>query len=437
MTYCWLERKLPLFSRCTSANVAIMASVLIPMLVLAVGVAVDYSTIHLSVSKLQETADSSAIASAREMMLSNGDTATVQAVAENYVRAHLASSGGGGPQFRSRHGNNGGFIGPPTVVATANKENGTVEVSITALKKNAFGGFIQPKTSTLTVSATARSYGGGKTCIIALEPVELAAVEIKSGSSLVAMDCGVQSNSTDSAGIMMHNGASMTASNICSTGGVQLNGGITSVTPVSDCPVIEDPLAYKVPPPVGSCDYIGMVVTDSDVVTLDPGVYCGGLTIKKFAQVDLRPGVYVMKDGPLRVTDEATFIGTNVGFYFLGDASTMSLRKDTTIELTAPKSGPMAGLLMFSDRSNLLYQSFAISSNYARVLLGTIYLPNGKMLIDSNSMIGDKSAYTVIVARRFITDGEPEIVINSNYHSTDIPVPSGVGPGEWGFVLIK
>lgn len=216
-----------------------------------------------------------------------------------------------------------------------------------------------------------------------------------------------------------------------------MGGGTTSTKPVTDCPVLDDPLAYKVPPPVGSCDYNKMIITDNEVVTLYPGVYCGGLTIKKFAQVNLRPGVYVMKDGALTVTDEASFIGTNVGIYFLGDKSELLMRQATTIELTAPKTGPMAGMLMFSDRGNKSLQPFTISSDFARVLLGTIYLPNGKLTIDSNGVIGDKSAYTVIVARQFQTAGEPVIVVNSNYDSTDIPVPDGVGPGGNEVILVK
>ena len=93
---------------------------------------------------------------------------------------------------------------------------------------------------------------------------------------------------------------------------------------------------------------------------------------------------------------------------------------------------------MFSDRGNSISQKFTITSDFARVLLGTIYLPNGILYIDAGELVADKSAFTVIVARKFETSGVPEIVINSNYDSTDIPVPDGVGlSGENQIVLIK
>ncbi len=415
--------RLNLFGKSSRGNLSIMTAILLPVVMLVVGVAVDYSTIHLSVSKLQDAADSSAIASAREMVLPGADTAAIQAVAVNYVQAHLGSTPG--------------FLAPPTIVATADKTNGTLEISITALKKNAFGGFLQPETSTLKVNAVARSYGGGKTCIIILEPKAGQAVELRDGSHLIAQKCTVHSNSIDSAGIKLQSGTHMVASKICSSGGVKFDGGSTNIKPITDCPVIDDPLAYKIPPPVGSCDHVKMVIKDTEVITIDPGVYCGGLTIKEFAQVTLRPGVYVMKDGPLIVTGEASMIGNYVGFYFLGDGSEMLFKEETTIELKAPKDGPMAGFLMFSDRSNQKLQPFIISSSRAKVLLGTIYLPNGSLTINSSGVVANKSAYTVIVARQLMTEGNPKIIIRSNYNSTDVPVPDGVGPSADQVVLVK
>ena len=170
---------------------------------------------------------------------------------------------------------------------------------------------------------------------------------------------------------------------------------------------------------------------------MDPGVYCGGLTIKKDANVELRPGVYIFKDGPLLATDRSILTGKNVGLYFTGDRATLNFQKATTIELTAPKTGPMAGLLMFSDRTNSESQRFIISSDKAGVLLGTIYLPNAQLYIDSSEAVGNQSAYTVIVSRYFEATGGPTVTINSDYNSTDIPVPDGVGlSNEAGKVVL-
>lgn len=49
------------------------------------------------------------------------------------------------------------------------------------------------------------------------------------------------------------------------------------------------------------------------------------------------------------------------------------------------------------------------------------------MIIDSASSVADQSAYTVIVARQVDLFDGPNLVLNSDYGSTDIPLPAGVG----------
>jgi hypothetical protein len=42
--------------------------------------------------------------------------------------------------------------------------------------------------------------------------------------------------------------------------------------------------------------------------------------------------------------------------------------------------------------------------------------------------VADQSAYTVIVSRQLRLSAGPNLVLNANYSSTDVPVPDGVGP---------
>ncbi len=137
------------------------------------------------------------------------------------------------------------------------------------------------------------------------------------------------------------------------------------------------------------------------------------------------PGVYVLKDGPLNVTGSSAIKGTGVGFYFNDDKATFTFDTGTTIELSAPTSGEMAGLLFFGSRSqnNPVYKIF---SDHARQLLGTIYLPKGEISIDANQPIADQSAYTAIVARKLTANSGPTITLNTNYDASDVPVPDGI-----------
>ena len=69
-----------------------------------------------------------------------------------------------------------------------------------------------------------------------------------------------------------------------------------------------------------------------------------------------------------------------------------------------------------------------ILSSNAREMLGTIYLPKGRLEIATMSPIADQSAYTAIVAKSIRMSGSPTLVLNADYAATDVPVPEGIGP---------
>jgi hypothetical protein len=175
-------------------------------------------------------------------------------------------------------------------------------------------------------------------------------------------------------------------------------------------------------------------------VTLKPGIYCGGLSIGGSANVTLNAGVYVMKGGPLAISGKASIRGEYVGFYLTGKGANFSMGPNTTIELSAPKDGVMAGILFFEDRKASTTQKHTIRSNAARSLVGTFYLPRGSLTIDATKPLFDKSAYTIIIARELDMFSGPDLILNSEYDDTDIPIPpeieSASTPGDH-IVLVK
>ncbi len=163
-------------------------------------------------------------------------------------------------------------------------------------------------------------------------------------------------------------------------------------------------------------------------VTLQPGTYCDGVKISDGARVTFAPGVYIFKDGPLNVDGNASLTGVNVGLHFTGRNAVLNFEPKSTISLTAPRGGDMAGLLFTEDRTGPNGLRHRIISDDARTLLGTIYLPRGELFVGASRPIADQSAYTIVVAREFTLSEGPTMVLNTNYGATDIPVPNGVGP---------
>ncbi len=120
-----------------------------------------------------------------------------------------------------------------------------------------------------------------------------------------------------------------------------------------------------------------------------------------------------------------SFTGANVSLFFSGIGASMTFEANTTISLTAPRTADMAGILIAEDRKNPVGQQFEIYSNNARNLLGTIYLPQGRLYIGANNPVSDQSAYTIVVARRFSLSEGPTMVLNTNYGANRHPGASG------------
>jgi len=214
-----------------------------------------------------------------------------------------------------------------------------------------------------------------------------------------------------------------------SGGYVAMSPGAVEPKPLTDCPSFDDPLASRPAPKVGGCDHLAMIILNQNK-TLNPGTYCGGLTILGNSKVKLNPGVYIINNGLLKVSGSASMTGENVGFYLSGLATLMFFDSGSTIDLTAPKDGPLAGILFFEDRKAPPLRIHHIGSNNARNLVGTIYLPLGILFVDANAPVADNSAYTALVVRSLQLSKGPKLVLHGDYKNSDIPVPDGLIVGR-------
>ena len=410
----------------TRGNLAIAAGLAMPALLVAGGSAVDYGAMLRLQSQLQVVADAAAIGAARELALATAEQDYITEVAKELVENNLS-----------------GDIAISNIkIDTQLVESGAgVQVNVSYSWTPFFAHLFSNKVTPVTSQATANMLGSGLICVVGLmERNNRAGIHLDDNSRLRADDCGVYSNSRSRVSIRADDNASITAATICAAGGYREYGSADfSPIPTTDCPQIPDPLIDRAAPPVGACDETGLVIEDD--MTLKPGVYCNGLTIDDEANVTLEAGIYVIKDGPFTVADEASLSGVDAGFFLTGNNSTINFEEDTTISLEAPRSGPLAGLLFYEDRNvpySLIFDPFKleeipanvrvhrISSNDARQLLGTIYMPKSILLVDAEAPVADQSAYTAIVVARLWLQEGPILYLNANYPATEVPVPKAL-----------
>jgi hypothetical protein len=450
----WWNRPLPNLYRETDGAVAVIFGLAASTLIALVGGAIDYAKVVSARTHLQSAVDAGVLAGGNALKLVVSSTESIVGLTTQTIQAEAKA----------------GADAPISLQVTVASDKTSVEARAEQVINLTFGTFVGMGSMPVSARARASVVGRMRLCMLALDPAAPGAFNLERNAQVTAYDCALYSNSTNSAGMVGRDGALARAQTICSAGGFRDDRANFTPNPQTSCPVIQDPLRNRPAPPVESCVNLPEVLrladaltgkskgnnAVSETVTLDPGTYCGGLHITKDAVVTLRPGIYVMKDGPLIVDKKATMTGRDVGFYFTGNNSGLLFDKKTTIELSAPTTGVMAGLLMAEDPSVTLpldpvlavdlllgdvitptppplgatkpMRIYRIISDNARTMLGTIYLPAGRLVIDSKRPVADLSAYTVVVAQQINLYEGPNLYLNADYNRSSVPIPKGVGP---------
>lgn len=434
------------------------------VLIALVGAGIDYARLNVRQRQLQSAVDAGVLAGGNALKLAMATTVSVAGVTEHAIRSEAKTSS----------------AQPLSVQVAVADDRTSVSAVVQEDVKLMFGNFVGLSTVALVTRAKASVVGRMRLCMLTLDEAASGAFNLEKNAQVTARDCALYSNSKSGTGMLGQANAMALAQTICSAGGYSGARANFAPPPQTGCPVIADPLRDRAGPQAGPCTKPPATAYKSDdddddddedddpedgdddsitksvknivnrTVTLDPGTYCGGLYITDYAKVTLRPGIYVIKDGPLLVGKQASVSGVDVGFYFIGDKSGLVFEQKTTISLSAPTSGLMAGLLMAEDRNvanpvapplnsvtrptppsaggTTKLRLYRIISDNARTMLGTIYLPSGRVVIDASKPVADQSAYTVIVARQVNLYEGPNLYLNSNYGATSVPVPPGVGP---------
>lgn len=418
------------------ANVAAPGAVMLVALLALVGGGLDLMSVSNQKASLQDLADGAALAAVHELAVTAEDAERLIEVARYYAETSEWAL----TKFD----------------AQVDLQAREVTVTLAAKPVTNFPEMLSGMED-LSATATARLSGrGGNICMIGLSPEAMSTLRLRSRSRITADSCAIYSNSTSESSMWIDSTAEVSADLICVAGGYK--GGAVSgnnldeelrSSMTEDCMPVSDPLAMRLKPTVGACDFTNTVIKTSKV--LGPGVYCGGIVVDG-GKATLKPGEYILTGGPLHVSSNGTLKGENVGFYLSGPEAKLEFDYDSNIAVSAPKTGILTGLLLFSSpyestpvettsrrkrkrarRSDRLVSGVRQADHYirsdnARRLVGTIYLPNGKLLIDGRKPIADRSEYTVIIADTFELQDGPNLVLRTDYHLSDIPVPAGVGP---------
>lgn len=409
-------------------------------LMLATGGTLDIANIMRVRSNMQNVADSAALAGASQYRLSNSDTNVVKQVALAFADSALKTAD---------------IDGHPTV--TVNESDRSVAVRIEARVKFRFIRISGNEGIDLNSRAVARAGSTSVICLLALGDGSTN-LGVDNGR-VTAPKCNTHSNSKASDGLVVAGLATISSKVICTGGGYVGSESAFSPKPATDCPEAADPLGARQAPTETKCDFTNFKV-DLGLQTLRPGVYCGGLIVQQPTRIRMMHGTYIMKDGPLVLSDGASLNMVDASVYLTGTDSVLYFDYTSSLDLSAPVAGPMAGILFFEDRDAPLGRLHQIGSRIAPQLLGTIYLSRGKLVVGQQPTDGIlnfdckvqalnhhpllagvlvhaglvpcplppinislQSAWTLIVARQVAINAGVNLVLNANYDAAPVPPP--------------
>ena len=382
------------------ASIAVIFALVFPVLAVGTGMAVEIGEVIRTKAKLQNIADAAALSGANE--LGYGNLSAVAQRAEEFAKGQTSSVKGGWTV---------------TTKATADASLPSVTVVQQATRPSMFGNLLPVGGFHVTVNSTAMPNSLMPLCVLGSD-THGNVVALQNNSMLTSTGCLIQSN------------GNLTADNSAriSAGAVRVAGaakGMIYPPAVVDAPTIADPFAdlpINIPT---TCNHQNLQL-DSGMTYLSPGIHCGNVHLKNFAQLVLSPGEHYFTQGNFNVQDSAQITGTDVVLIFKGQYD-MNFKGSAGLWLEGRQSGIYAGFALITDRS--FNGNFKVNSDNARRLHGTLYLPNATLDVSgTDNKVADRSPWTVVIAKQIKVGGSANLVINTDYNSSPIPVPRGVGP---------
>lgn len=417
------------------------------MLLVGAGAAIDFSGAANLRSDLQNASDSAALNAA----INSGTTEQRSALAITIFNENWAPS-------RTN------TINDIDVDISA---SGEVTVNVQASFNTAFMGIVNRPTMPVAAVSVASSYvsGNDMRCVHALNRYSSSSLILNSkprssdtfsGASLFANSCLTQVDSISTSGAELKAGSYSSGIN-CFVGsdGSAIEG--ISPNPLAECLALGDPFRDHRLTNAGACDFTDAEVSGSgrnNKATVEPGTYCGGLTVEGDS-VEFKPGVYRVVDGPLEIESDSS-IGVKkdkhstedgVSFIVTGLDASVQIEAEE-IDLKASKSGPAPSFIFYVKASNAeagKSEDSNIKVSQFMRFEGIIYAPDQHLQVrwsrpdDENSRFWDEppSPFTSFVADTIDFHGYSQWGFEFRPSDTDLAVPSELLSQKFSPRLIK
>ena len=448
-------------------SVALIFGLASPAIIGTAALGVEVGIWYLDQARMQEVADSAAMAGARELAAGTG-----------MVSAAVTRSG----TLNNCTSGSGCSLGTPTTFTTSGSSttNG-VQVTASMTVTPLLAGLFVPTNAngSITIAATAKaaftqSASGGSTgCVLGLDSGADYTVALNNNASIncntvsnskcqgknsstctldattygsyscsssIDPQCGAKLSSASTSSLFLSNNASIGA-NATAAGVIYLNNNASITgTKLANSTQVADPyrsLSLSVPTATGSpviaggngstsataidisiaantCSTAALTYANNLYLHIHPGCY-NGWNLQNNVTVTLYPGTYYIKS-QFTVGNNAVVTGTGgTALIFAGSGSSsyaINITNNASLTLVAPSTGSFAGIALMGDPAGTatLVQSF--SNNASLNIKGAIYFRNQIIDFENNAASGGSCGCTQVIGRRVLLSNNATLGLN-------------------------
>ena len=367
------------FMASNSGSYAIMGALMLPVLVGGAAFGVETGTLLYKQKSMQHAADSAAMSAAVAVANSANDDGKAQgnAVAANYG---FIATGSTSVAVNS----------PPTQGASINNRQ-AIEVVISQPQARLFSSIWG--SASYPLSARAVAIPQGQPCILALNKTASGSYSQQGSVTANLVNCSVLDDSSSASALSIGGSAQLATTFAGVVGGIAGQAAISATYGIkSGYHYVADPYSDVVYPAYSGCDQRNY--STNGTVTLSAGVYCGGISLNSGASATLNPGIYYLDGGDLSMAGQSSLRGTGVTLVFTSSSGSNYARAKVSggaaLSLTAPTTGPTAGIAIFGDRNMPVGTTFKFTGGNSQAIGGAVYVPSGALQWAGNPSVGER-----------------------------------------------
>lgn len=364
-------------------SIAIQTALILVAVLGMVALGAEISTLLLQHRRMQTAADQAAIAGAAALNTGSDYTMEARAVSAVHGFTHGVAST---TVTVNRPPTTGPKAGNPDYVEVYVGQPQTFGIS-----QLFHSGAFSPR-----ARGVAYRYGGSSAgfCMLAMNTTASQAVYLRNNVNMANPTCGLASNSSSLSSIYLENNASVSGPVYTHGGTFLSNGASFAQAPRISQPPLADPYAaVTIPASTTPCQAAVSVSGNGTVqhLNLSSGNCWLGWTVNNKASLILdTPGLYYVRNN-VTLGQNVTITGVAGAVLVVDNNYPLVLgNSGATINLTAPTSGPYAGLAIIGRPSTINANETMVTStqvfpnNVTLNIVGAIYFPKAQIEFDNN-----------------------------------------------------